>query len=118
MFTTLKAITIFVVIYCLIGVSLLFSGISSMQEKGLPPFNDGLVSAVWSFPSPPRDLIEFFGEPYVSAIIWSISIFTSVASLLSVYANKYRTPTFTFFLVWSTFFFVLGIWTWIFGLLN
>jgi hypothetical protein len=62
---SIRFLTLFVVAYGILGLGLLYSGIGRMHVKGLPPFSDGLYTAIWSFPSPPQEPIKFFDGRFI-----------------------------------------------------
>ena len=110
--------TIVVVIYGIVGIGLLYSGIGRMHEKGLPPFNEGLYTAVWSVPSPPVEPLGFMDRGLVRSVVWGVMLLVGFGALWPALVERYGSLGFLVLFMWSSSFFVFGIWAWIFSLLN
>jgi hypothetical protein len=115
---SIKFLTLFSIAYGILGIGLLYSGIERMHGKRLPPFNDGLYIATWSFPSPPVEPIKFFDGRFTRIAVWSATAAVFAGTVWSIFADRRRILGFSILLLLSSCFFFIGTWTWIFGLLN
>jgi hypothetical protein len=115
---SIRYLTLFAVAYGILGLGLLYSGIERMQGKRLPPFNDGLYTATWSFPSPPEEPIRFFDRGFIKITTYGATAAVFAGTLWSIFADRRRILGFSILLSWSSWFFFIGTWTWIFSLLN
>jgi len=115
---SIRFLTLFVVAYGILGLGLLYSGIGKMHGKRLPPFNDGLYTATWTFPSPPKEQIRFFDGRFIRITVWSATAAVFAGTVWSVFADRRRILGFSILLSWSSWFLFIGTWTWIFSLLN
>lgn len=114
----MKVLFVIVGLYGVLGIGLLYSGVGKMQEKGLPPFNDGLYSAVWSFPSPPVAWIEFADKGVSRVVVFVGTILILSITIRSRLQGRSTTVAFTSLFIWCSMLLFLGTWTWIFSLLN
>ncbi len=100
----------------LVGVCLFYSGISRMKIAGVPPFNDGLYTAVWTIPSPSNGILKWCDLVYGRlVVIGSLILLPGFAGWI---ASKNQLYAASFFLVitWAIICGFFGIWTWIFSL--
>ena len=44
---------------CLVGVLVGFIGISQMKQHKVPPFNEGLYTAIWTMRPPPAEIVAW-----------------------------------------------------------
>ena len=102
-------------LYGALGIGLLYDAIHRMRQAGVPPFNQGLYTAIWTVPPPPTGVIQWCDA-------WSGRILT-VGSILCVpvlsawlaVRHRWFLATWVIMGAWSIASGLLGIWAWIFS---
>jgi hypothetical protein len=101
------------VFLALLGIVLGQEGVGRMQRKGLPPFNEGLWTAVWPLPQAPAALVKWSATAPGKVTQWSLLVFVPALGIfLSRWASFSLVPL-LLVMIWSVLQFGWGLWIWL-----
>lgn len=95
----------------ILGVIFGYIGIATMKHDGMPPFNDGLYTAMWSHKPPPTDVVAWCDSTKGRIVV----IIMPIIFWLAAFRLKWRVVGHGGNLIWSMLVFGFGIWIWFHG---
>jgi hypothetical protein len=115
---TAKLLFSFLVGVSLFGLILGYSGIARLKHAGVPPFNTGLYTAVYSISPPPGNVLRAWDSTPGRILLVCLSVAAPLACAAAVYRFEWRVVGFLGLFLWAAFTGTVGIWTWIFSLFS
>jgi hypothetical protein len=115
MSTPVKGLFVVLTVFGFLGVVLAYNGIARMRLEAVPPFSEGLYTAVWSVPPPPESIITWCNGIPGRIIVWGSVVFVPVSSYM-LFRRGLVLLSILLVMLWSAVCGGLGIWTWIFSL--
>ena len=98
---------------CLVGVLFGYMGMGLMKQHKVPPFNEGLYTAVWTMRPPPREIVVWCGS-LSGAIAVGVGIVVFPAVLgAALFRLKWRVVGLGGMAVISAAVAWLGFWVWL-----
>lgn len=118
MSTPAKGLIILLILFGIVGIALTYDGIGRMKREAVPPFNEGLYTAVWPIPIPPREVI-LFCDPLLGRIgAWGSAFVVPTLCGYFLLRRGWLIVAFLLLGVWSLGSGGFGIWAWTFSLLG
>jgi len=116
MSTTIKNLLVVSILFGMLGIVLTQNAISRMRHKGVPPFNEGLYTAVWSVPPPPREVVLSWDSLPGRIGAWSSVVVVPILFGYLFIRRGWLIVPFLLLGLWSACSGCFGIWTWTFSL--
>lgn len=113
-----KGLFVLVLLFSVLGTGLLYNGIGRLKRAGVPPFNEGLYTMIWSVPPPPLDLIRWCDRTLGRVIVWSSVMSFLILSLVLTWRGQWTMAAFLLIGLGGTISGFFGLWTWISSLFN
>lgn len=118
MSTPAKGLIVLLLLFGIVGIALTYDAIGRMKNKAVPPFNEGLYTAVWSIPIPPREVILFCDSLLGRIGAWGSALVVPVLFAYFLVRRGWLIVAFLLLFVWSLVSGGFGIWSWTFSLLG
>jgi hypothetical protein len=93
----------------ILGVIFGYIGIAAIKRAKMPPFNDGLYTAIWRYQAPPDNVVTWCDSTMGRIALIAMPIIF----WLAVFRLRWRVVGHGGNLVWSMLVFGFGIWIWI-----
>lgn len=110
---SIKGLFGFLVFLSLLGVTLGYDGIATMRREGMPPFNTGLYTAVWSVWPPPQEMVAWSDTTLGRIVVWSGTLTAPVLFGMALFRMRWWLLGLGGMTVWSLALAGFGIWIWI-----
>lgn len=112
----LKGLLVLATLFGWLGLGLSTDGISRLRRAGVPPFNEGLFTAVWLVPSPPPEWIQWAASLAGILVSGSLAIAIPVLAAWLLFRRDRPFSASCILCLWALPTGVFGLWTWIFSL--